>query len=485
MQSQVVEAPGTTYNSTSAARLNTTRAYRVALCVLVLGSLGLRLFGIGWGIPNFDPGRVAASAYRNSYHIDEDNFIWGLLQMHPSEGNFDVLDYHWGTLQFYLIYGTLLGGEVAGILPSPWENAFRAGDIATLPKIYILGRLLSVAAGVIGTLIVLALGTLLAGRAAGLAAGVAYAVAPLAVTEAHYLTNDVVMSVFVAGSILCAALAVRGAELPRVGLRWLVVAGFLLGLGVSDKYSAVFAAPALFIAQLLLWRACFRGQRWQRSVPVYAFPWLAAILGFLIGEPYALIMPGKVIDGLQLTAQGNAADLSSGLRQIGGMLVWQARNVAGLALTWPLALLALGGLGLFVLSIGRTLTSLRANGEASFTDERRTTNDERHHLRPPFAGSGADRPSPIAHRPPLAACGAVPGYAGGGCEPGREPGLEQGICDPLQPAPLASACRGGRRSLGGHTSCLAAMGGRGDCVGRGLHYYPGAAFDYVGSTPGE
>jgi hypothetical protein len=391
MQSQVVEAPGSAYKSTSVARLNTNTmwAYRIALCVLVLGSLGLRLFGIGWGIPNFDPSRVAASAYRNSYHIDEDNFIWGLMQMRPAEGNFDVLDYHWGTLQFYLIYGTLLGGEVTGILPSPWETAFREGDIATLPKIYILGRLLSVAAGVIGTLIVVALGTLLAGRAAGLAAGVAYAVTPLAVTEAHYLTNDVVMSVFVAGSVLCAALAVKVAEPPRAGLRWLVVAGFLLGLGVSDKYSAVFAAPALVIAQLLVWRTHPRGQGRQRTASLFAFPWLAVIIGFLIGEPYALIMPGKVIDGLQLTTEGNAADLSSGLRQIGGMLVWQARNVAALALTWPLALLAVGGLGLIAWSVGRALRSAQTKNDASPRDEGRWTMDE----------GGLVRPSSFVHRP--------------------------------------------------------------------------------------
>lgn len=254
MQSQVVEAPGTTYKSTSVARLSTMWAYRTALCVLVLSSLGLRLFGIGWGIPNFDPGRVAASAYRNSYHIDEDNFIWGLMQMHPAAGNFDVLDYHWGTLQFYLIYGTLLGGEVTGILPSPWENAFRAGDIAALPKIYILGRLLSVAAGVIGTLIVLALGTLLAGRAAGLAAGVAYAVAPLAVTESHYLTNDIVMSVFVAGSVLCAVLAVKGgvASSLRSSQGGYPLGAFALRLPVAGPSLVVLVAVASLGASVAL-----------------------------------------------------------------------------------------------------------------------------------------------------------------------------------------------------------------------------------------
>src|SRR5205814_1352849 len=103
----------------------TTTAYRLAILGVLVSSLALRLFGIGWGIPDFDPSRIVHSSYRNSYHLDEDNFLWGLLQMRPSEGNFDVMDYHWGTLQFYLIDGVLLGSEATGIIPAPWEHAFR------------------------------------------------------------------------------------------------------------------------------------------------------------------------------------------------------------------------------------------------------------------------------------------------------------------------------------------------------------------------
>lgn len=355
--------------------MNRAVSYRLALAALVIGSLGLRLFGIGWGIPNFDPARIATSNYRNSYHLDEDNFFWGLMQMRPAQGNFDVGDYHWGTLQFYLIYGTMLTGEITGILPSPWEDAFRRGDVSALPRLYILGRLISVVAGLAGTLVVLALGTTLAGRVAGLVGGAAYAVAPLPVVEAHYLTNDVVMSVLAAGVALCAALAVR-----RERLGWLFAAGLLFGLAVSDKYSAIFIAPALFVAQLLVWRgaraisgheqavsASHSDPGWREwesggrrisHVGIVITPWVGALLGFLVGEPYVLLAPGKMIGGLQATGQSNAADLSSGLGQIGqslGMLGWQAKNVAGLALTWPLALLSLVGLALLVWSVGRAL----------------------------------------------------------------------------------------------------------------------------------
>src|SRR5438874_9256323 len=181
METQVVAAP-VAYETRAVDRSQVI--YRLALFTLIAGSLGLRLFGLGWGIPHFNPARMPQSAYRNSYHIDEDNYIWGLMRMRPSQGNFDVGDYHWGMLQYFLIYGALLGGEAVGIVPSPWETAFQNGTIDAIPRIYELGRLMSVAAGVIGVLVVVALGTLLGGRTAGLGAGVAYGIAPLAVVEA-------------------------------------------------------------------------------------------------------------------------------------------------------------------------------------------------------------------------------------------------------------------------------------------------------------
>jgi hypothetical protein len=329
-----------------------TNIYRVALLVLLLVSLALRLYAIGWGIPNFDPARIATSNYRNSYHIDEDNFIWGPMQMRPSKGNFDVVDYHWGTLQFFLVDGTFLVGESLGIVPTPWETGFQNGDIAAIGKLYILGRLVSVFAGLVGTLLVVLLASLLAGRIGGLAAGAAYAVAPLAVVEAHYLTNDVVMSVFVLGSVTCAVMAVQ-----RLRLRWLLFAGLLLGLGIADKYSALFAAPALVVAQILYWRSrSTEGPtRMKQNAALLLAPWLGTVLGFVLAEPYVLFVPGKILDGVQTTLQGNAADLTGTLSQVAGMLLWQGENVTALALTWPLALIALTGTLLLGWSAVRSL----------------------------------------------------------------------------------------------------------------------------------
>lgn len=324
------------------------RAYRLALFALVVLSLGLRLYALDWGMPQFNPAHMARSEYRNSYHIDEDNFLWGLVQMRPAAGNFDVLDYHWGTLQYYLIYGALLGGEAMGLVPAPWETAFQNGDIPSIPHFYELGRLVSVAAGAACTLVVVGLGTMLAGNQAGLAAGLAYAIAPLPVVEAHYLTNDVVMSALVAAAVLAAVLAVQGGS-----VWWLAGSGLLLGLAIADKYSAVFAALALPVAQVVSVRRT-HDREGIRMLGLLLLPPLGALVGFLLGEPYALLAPDKLVAGLRISTAGNSINFNQGIQGPLGMVWWQARNLAGLGLTWPLALLALGGLALMLASLQRT-----------------------------------------------------------------------------------------------------------------------------------
>jgi hypothetical protein len=318
-------------------------------------SLVLRLVGINWGIPHYDPALMPYTEYRHSYHIDEDNFLWGLALMRPSEGNFDVSIHHWGTLQFYLIYGALLIGSAVGVVPAPWEGAFLAGNVQALPWLYILGRLVSVLMGVGATLLVFMLGKALGGWRAGLGAGVAYAISPLAVVGAHYLTNDITMSALLVGSVFAGVKAVQTGD-----GRWLFGAGLLLGLATSAKYSAAFGALALVMAQTgflvreraetdtsTSGRAGSRGV--SRTLLVAVVPWLGALTGFLLGEPYALLTPEILREGLQEASKGNAFDPSQGIGPPLEMLSWQARNLTEFGLTLPLALLAVGGLVVLLL----------------------------------------------------------------------------------------------------------------------------------------
>ncbi|HUP27929.1 MAG TPA: glycosyltransferase family 39 protein [Chloroflexia bacterium] len=310
------------------------------LAGVLLLSLVLRLVGIDWGIPEYDSALMPHTPYRHSYHIDEDNYLWGLMQMKPSEGNFDILDYHWGALQHYLVYGALLGGSAIGVVPAPWEAAFSRGDVQALPRIYVVGRLVSVSLGVACTAVVIALAAALGGWTAGLAGGLAYAVAPFAVVEAHYLGNDVTMSMLAASSVLCGVLGVL-----RGNTRLLVASGLLLGLATADKYSGAFAAPSLLAAQWALYRTTLPMNSREALIHAIA-PWAAVAAGFAFAQPYALIRPNSLIDGLRMAAEGNAVSLSGGasLLEPLKMLGWQLYNLAGVGLTWPLGLMALAGL---------------------------------------------------------------------------------------------------------------------------------------------
>src|SRR5947207_3606120 len=92
--------------------------FRAALAGVLVLSFGLRIFGIGWGMVAY-PEATRTTEYVSSYHLDEDNVLWALTGIDASHGNFDVVDYHWGTLQFYLVYAALIAGEAVGAIGSP------------------------------------------------------------------------------------------------------------------------------------------------------------------------------------------------------------------------------------------------------------------------------------------------------------------------------------------------------------------------------
>jgi hypothetical protein len=66
------------------------------------------------------------------------------------------------------------------------------------------------------------------------------------------------------------------------------------------------------------------------------------------GEPYALLAPGSLLEGLRYTSDGNTINLALGMGPIFEMLGWQIGNLAGLGMTWPLALMAFGGLAVML-----------------------------------------------------------------------------------------------------------------------------------------
>src|SRR4029453_4119742 len=74
---------------------------RALLLMVIAAGVVFRLIWLGWGIPLALP--PEATPYRNSFHFDEDNYLWGLTRIDSKRWNFDVQDLNWGTLHFYLL----------------------------------------------------------------------------------------------------------------------------------------------------------------------------------------------------------------------------------------------------------------------------------------------------------------------------------------------------------------------------------------------
>ena len=104
---------------------------RALLLMVIAAGIVLRLIGLEWGIPLALP--PEATPYRNSFHFDEDNYLWGLTHIDPKRWNFDVQDLHWGTLQFYLIGAALQVAESSGYLTRRGNRPFSTGIRSTFP----------------------------------------------------------------------------------------------------------------------------------------------------------------------------------------------------------------------------------------------------------------------------------------------------------------------------------------------------------------
>ena len=228
-----------------------------------MAAAGLRLFGLGWGIPELTPELAAHTPVRSSFHPDEDKTLWQLERMRPSELDLDPKDFGWGTLQTYLVGAGLATGSRTGIFgEGGWLAAFRAARAPFFGRVFVLGRLLAALFGIATVALVYLVARDCGEARAGTLAAAVLAVSPLHLLHSHYLTADVALGFWL---LAAAALSLRDRPLA---------AAFVAGLALATKPSAWVVAPIWWIGpspRAVLGRAA------------------AFAAGFLIGEPYALL----------------------------------------------------------------------------------------------------------------------------------------------------------------------------------------------------
>lgn len=251
----------------------------ILAAILLLG-LGLRVAGLGWGIP-LDP-------YTGYYHPDEPKIVRAIADF-PAHiwSNHDL---RYPTLYPYLLAVVTypLGGLVQQL------NRL-AGSADPQLGYYLLARLGVILAGVLAVYGVYRLYRNYNAAAALLAAAF-LAVAMIHVSNSAFATLDVPSSLV---AVLAMMAAYRLVEQPAVGrYLWL---GAALGALASVKYPAGMLATAALAAHLLAWWSR-RGQSgwWWRLWLDYRL-WLmaaAAVAVLAITTPGLVVHPDSFLEGV-------------------------------------------------------------------------------------------------------------------------------------------------------------------------------------------
>lgn len=320
------------------------------LGAILLLAGALRVWGIAHGLPY-------------AYNIDEaDQFVsravaMGGLSLNPHYfANPPALTY-----LLHLIYTLYYGGHAAALA------AFDSHP----GGVYEIGRLTVAALGVVAVWLAYLLGSELYDRRHGLAAGALSAVAFLETFYSHLALNDVPALAALTLCLLGAARAQRSGA-----TRDFALAGVALGLAAAAKYTAGVALLALIPAALARGRSggLDRGRLYGGVLAL-----LAALLAFLLANPYALLDAHAFLRELshesaiagegagKLGAPRQAAILyylwsfswglgwAPALCALGGLSIALARRDRSLALLVPMALAYLAFMGLQGRAFGRWL----------------------------------------------------------------------------------------------------------------------------------
>lgn len=247
---------------------------RLILLLIILASFGLRVWGIGFGLPF-------------AYHPDEQQYI--IPAMRVVSGNFEPWAHYNPALYPYLIGGvyaaTYAGLSLFDAFPpffnlatgwTPQMQPWTAGMI-------FLARYVTVAMGVFTTLALYHLGRRAYSRETGLIAALIFGLTFLPVREAHFAVSDAPVALAVVVMLyLCLGIIERGHWPTYLG------AGVALGLAAATKYSAGLLVIPLGVAHL----ASHRYDSWRARILSgwkVILAGLVSLVTFALASPYTLI----------------------------------------------------------------------------------------------------------------------------------------------------------------------------------------------------
>lgn len=242
------------------------------LPALLLGALLLRLYGIDFGLPVL-----------SNYHFrpDEILIVVPAVRFFELKGNPEFFSYPMLTatvcaiiFQGYFWISKLFGlVEETGLIPHFSRDP---------SNYFLLARLLSAAAGTVAVGLVYAVGKRIASKWTALLAALLYAVAPLAVRDAHFGVTDTVLACLSTAACYFLIAFLQDRERQRKSL---ILAALFIGLALATKYTALILLPVALLAIFFK----LRRQGLKHSAVVLAM----ILVVFLVVNPYVVIEFGQ------------------------------------------------------------------------------------------------------------------------------------------------------------------------------------------------
>lgn len=253
---------------------------RLTLAALIVIGFGLKVWGIGYGLPYL-------------YHPDEPLGATVALNMIQS-GDLNPHFFGYGSLFFYLnalayipYYGI---GRLAGLFHSPADipplhMLILGVGHSLMPSQIILGRLVSVLLGTLCIPMVYWLGTRLSHRRVGLLAAAFTTISPTIVQHSQFITPNILATLTIVATLMTLARLTRESRWPSYAL-----AGAAFGFAVASKYNA-----ALLICPGAVAFFTLHGWETLRRPGVYISA-VTAVMAFLIVTPYAVLDFPKFVE---------------------------------------------------------------------------------------------------------------------------------------------------------------------------------------------
>jgi hypothetical protein len=204
------------------------------LAAILLLAAGLRIYGLGHGLPHV-------------YNPDEVNIMARALSIarEPNPHYFLYPNFF-----FFFLFGVMGGLFVVGSVVGRYEtlSAFEARFFQDPTDFYLAGRWLGVVAALATIVFTYRLAARHFGRTVARAAALFIAVAFFHVRDSHYLKHDVP-----SGLLLVLALTAFDRIREDARLRAYAVSGLAMGVAFATHYYTIFLAPAFVVYHLVVW----------------------------------------------------------------------------------------------------------------------------------------------------------------------------------------------------------------------------------------